>query len=60
VVDKLNAAVNKALKSEAFLDKFATFGDEPGGGSPEDFAEAIKTDSAKWGDVIRRSGAKLD
>jgi tripartite-type tricarboxylate transporter receptor subunit TctC len=60
IVDKLNAAVNKALKSEPFLDKFATFGDEPGGGSPEDFAEAIKTDSAKWGDVIRRSGAKLD
>jgi tripartite-type tricarboxylate transporter receptor subunit TctC len=60
IVDKLNAAVNKALKSEAFQDKFATFGDEPGGGSPEDFAEAIKTDSAKWGDVIRRSGAKLD
>jgi tripartite-type tricarboxylate transporter receptor subunit TctC len=60
IVDKLNAAVNKALKSEAFLDKFATFGDEPGGGSPEDFAETIKTDSAKWGDVIRRSGAKLD
>jgi tripartite-type tricarboxylate transporter receptor subunit TctC len=60
VVDKLNAAVNKALKSEAFLEKFATFGDEPGGGSPEDFAAAIKADSAKWGDVIRRSGAKLD
>jgi tripartite-type tricarboxylate transporter receptor subunit TctC len=60
IVDKLNAAVNKALKSEAFLDKFATFGDEPGGGSSEDFAETIKADSAKWGDVIRRSGAKLD
>lgn len=60
IVDKLNAAVNKALKSEAFLDKFATFGDEPGGGAPEDFAAAIKADSAKWGDVIQRSGAKLD
>jgi tripartite-type tricarboxylate transporter receptor subunit TctC len=60
IVDRLNAAVNKALKSEAFLDKFATFGDEPGGGTPEDFAEAIRSDSAKWGDVIRRSGAKLD
>jgi tripartite-type tricarboxylate transporter receptor subunit TctC len=60
IVDRLNAAVNKALKSEAFLDKFATFGDEAGGGTPEDFAAAIKTDSAKWGDVIRRSGAKLD
>jgi tripartite-type tricarboxylate transporter receptor subunit TctC len=60
IVDKLNTAINKALKSQAFLDKFAKIGDEPGGGSPEDFAETIKADSAKWGDVIRRSGAKLD
>jgi tripartite-type tricarboxylate transporter receptor subunit TctC len=60
IVDKLNTAINKALKSQAFLDKFAKIGDEPGGGTPEDFAETIKADSAKWGDVIRRSGAKLD
>jgi tripartite-type tricarboxylate transporter receptor subunit TctC len=60
IVDKLNAAINKALKSQAFLEKFAKIGDEPGGGTPEEFAETIKADSAKWGDVIRRSGAKLD
>jgi tripartite-type tricarboxylate transporter receptor subunit TctC len=60
IVDKLNTAINKALKSQAFLDKFAKIGDEPGGGTPEEFTETIKADSAKWGDVIRRSGAKLD
>ena len=60
IVDKLNAAINKALKSEAFKEKFAKIGDEPAGGTPEDFAETIKTDSAKWADVIKRSGAKLD
>ncbi|MCK9914768.1 tripartite tricarboxylate transporter substrate binding protein [Microbacteriaceae bacterium K1510] len=60
IVDKLNAAVNKAMKSEAFLEKFSTFGDEPGGGTPEEFAATIKSDSAKWADVIKRSGAKLD
>jgi len=60
IVDKLNAAINKALKSEAFKEKFAIIGDEPAGGSPEDFVETIKTDSAKWGDVVMRSGAKLD
>jgi tripartite-type tricarboxylate transporter receptor subunit TctC len=60
IVDKLNAAINKALKSEAFLDKFSKFGDEPGGGTPEDFAATIKADSAKWADVVKRSGAKLD
>jgi tripartite-type tricarboxylate transporter receptor subunit TctC len=60
IVDKLNAAINKALKSEAFLDKFSKFGDEPGGGTPEEFAATIKADSAKWADVVKRSGAKLD
>jgi tripartite-type tricarboxylate transporter receptor subunit TctC len=60
IVDKLNAAINKALKSDVFSQKFATIGDEPAGGSPEDFVETIKTDSAKWADVVKRSGAKLD
>jgi tripartite-type tricarboxylate transporter receptor subunit TctC len=60
IVDKLNAAINKALKSEAFKEKFAKTGDEPGGGTPEEFAETIRTDSAKWADVIKRAGVKLD
>lgn len=60
IVDKLNAAINKALKSPPFLEKFAKFGDEPGGGTPEDFAATIKADSAKWAEVVKRSGAKLD
>ena len=60
IVDKLNAAINKAILSEGFKDKFAKIGDEGGGGSPEDFAAVIKSDSAKWGDVIARSGVKLD
>ena len=53
-------SINKAILSEGFKDKFAKIGDEGGGGSPEDFAAVIKSDSAKWGDVISRSGVKLD
>jgi tripartite-type tricarboxylate transporter receptor subunit TctC len=60
IVDKLNAAINKVLKSDAFKQKFATIGDEPAGGTPEDFVATIKTDSAKWADVVKRSGARLD
>ena len=60
IVDKLNAAINKALVSAAFKEKFATIGDEPAGGTPEDFAATIRIDSAKWADVIKRSGAKLE
>jgi tripartite-type tricarboxylate transporter receptor subunit TctC len=60
IVDKLNAAINRALKSESFKEKFAKIGDEPGGGTPEEFAATISSDSAKWADVIKRSGATLD
>ena len=60
VVDKLNAAINRAIESQAFRDRFAMIGDEPAGGTPEEFAEVIRKDSAKWGDVVRRSGARLD
>ena len=60
IVDKLNAAINKVLKSEAFTQKFEKIGDEPAGGTPEEFAETIRTDSAKWADVIKRAGVKLE
>jgi tripartite-type tricarboxylate transporter receptor subunit TctC len=60
IVEKLNGAINKALASDSFKEKFAKIGDEPAGGTPEDFAETIRTDSAKWGDVVRHSGAKLE
>ena len=60
IIDKLNAGINKAIDSQIFRDRFASIGDEPAGGSPEEFAEVIRTDSAKWGDVIRRAGARLD
>ena len=60
IVDRLNAAINRALKTKTFADRFVALGDEAAGGTPEDFAEVIARDSAKWADVIQRSGAKLD
>jgi len=60
ILDKLNAAINRAINSALFKERFAVIGDEPAGGTPEEFAEAIRKDSAKWADVIRRSGARLD
>jgi len=60
IIDRLNAAINKAIQSSTFRDRFAVIGDEPAGGTPEEFAELIRADSAKWGEVVRRSGARLD
>src|SRR6516165_1507688 len=60
ILDKLNAAINRAVSVPAFKERFGAIGDEPAGGTPEEFAETIRKDSAKWAEVVRRSGAKLD
>jgi tripartite-type tricarboxylate transporter receptor subunit TctC len=60
IVDKLNAAINKAIQSPNFKARFAQIGDEPAGGTPEDFAKVIAADSAKWKDVVERSGARIE
>lgn len=60
IVDKLNAAINRAIHSPTFQERFAQIGDDPGGGTPEDFAELIRKDSAKWAEVIARSGARIN
>ena len=60
IVDKLNAAINRAVNSPTFKARYAKIGDEPGGGTPEEFAALIKSDSAKWADVVKRSGAKIE
>jgi tripartite-type tricarboxylate transporter receptor subunit TctC len=60
IVDKLNAAINRAIASPFFKERFALIGDEPAGGTPEEFAELIRKDSAKWAEVVKRSGAKID
>ena len=60
VVDRLNASVNKAIVSPVFKARFGDIGDEPAGGTPEDYAETIRRDSAKWAEVVKRSGAKID
>jgi tripartite-type tricarboxylate transporter receptor subunit TctC len=60
VLAKLNAAVNEAIRSQLFTERFALIGDEPAGGTPQDFADTIRRDSARWGEVVRRAGAKID
>jgi tripartite-type tricarboxylate transporter receptor subunit TctC len=60
VLDKLNAAVNKAINVPEAKERLFAMGSEGGGGTPEEFAELIRRDSAKWADVIKRSGAKID
>jgi tripartite-type tricarboxylate transporter receptor subunit TctC len=60
IVDKLNAAINRAIATPLFRERFASIGDEPAGGTPEEFAAFIASESAKWAQVIKSAGVKLD
>jgi tripartite-type tricarboxylate transporter receptor subunit TctC len=60
IVERLNAELNRAVTSPTFKEKAAAIGSEPQGSTPEQFAEFMRNEYAKWGDVIKRSGAKID
>src|SRR5216110_1622052 len=60
VLDRLNSAVNAAIAEPNTKERLAQLGSEGGGGSPEDYAALIRRDSAKWADVVKRSGARID
>src|SRR5262245_19002829 len=60
VVMKLNTALNRVVTTPAFIQRFGVIGDEPAGGTPEEFGALISNELAKWADVIKRSGAKLE
>ena len=60
VIAKLNAEVAKVLTRADFLEKLAAEGSQPLGGSPQQFAEFLREEHAKWGLAVRESGAKVD
>jgi tripartite-type tricarboxylate transporter receptor subunit TctC len=60
ILERLNQAINAALVAPETRKRFEELGSEGGGGTPEEFTELIRRDSAKWAEVIRRSGARID
>ena len=60
ILATLNRAINKALASATLKQRFAAIGAEPSPRTPEQFAELIGSEYAKWGDVVRRAGATID
>jgi tripartite-type tricarboxylate transporter receptor subunit TctC len=60
IVARLNAALNAALKDPVVVGKFADFGTEITGGTPEQFVRYARGESARWGRVIKITGIQLD
>jgi tripartite-type tricarboxylate transporter receptor subunit TctC len=60
IVDKLNAALNKAMESPEIIDKFAQLGMSSTHNSAAEFASFLKSEVPKWSAVVKSSGAKAD
>jgi tripartite-type tricarboxylate transporter receptor subunit TctC len=60
IVDKLNAAIDKTLADPGVRKSIQQEGGEVLGGTPEQFANLIKSEIAAWSTVVKESGAKVD
>ncbi|MBI3375308.1 MAG: tripartite tricarboxylate transporter substrate binding protein [Betaproteobacteria bacterium] len=60
VVDRINTEVNAILKTPEMRKRLADFGGEVGGGSPADFAKFLASETARYADIVKASGAKVE
>ncbi len=60
VVDRINAEVRKALKTQEVQDKLAVEGSTPMGSTPQQFADYLRAEHRKWGALTREANIKLD
>ncbi len=60
VVQKLNEAMNRVLRMPDVRERLDQLLFEPIGGTPQQFSEYVRAEVAKWGAVVKRTGAKVD
>jgi tripartite-type tricarboxylate transporter receptor subunit TctC len=60
IVEKLNASVNKALQSAELRANLAKLGIEARAGTPQAFGTAMADDMAKYDEIVRLTGIKVD
>lgn len=59
-IDRMNAAINKALADPKLRARLAELGGSPIPGTPEDFGKTIVAETEKWAKVVAASGATVD
>ena len=60
VAERLNAEISKALNAPDLRDKLMGMGMEPIALNLEQSEAYVKTEIARWAEVVKISGAKLD
>ncbi|WP_316149469.1 tripartite tricarboxylate transporter substrate binding protein [Cupriavidus sp. BIC8F] len=60
VAQKISQDLTRVLSEPAVQAKMRELGAEPAPSSPEAFADVLKKDRQKWGEIVRLSGASVD
>jgi tripartite-type tricarboxylate transporter receptor subunit TctC len=60
VIEKLNAALNRAMESPDIVEKFAQLGMSSTHNNATEFGNFLKSEVPKWAAVVKSSGAKAD
>ena len=60
IVSLLNTEIARILHSPEVKERLASMGATPGGGSPEQFANYIRSETEKWAKVVRAAGLKAE
>ncbi|MDO9147736.1 MAG: tripartite tricarboxylate transporter substrate binding protein [Hydrogenophaga sp.] len=60
VINKLNTTLNAIFNDAEFKKKWEAIGTPVVGGTPQQFAELIRKDSVRLGEVVKRAGVTVD
>jgi tripartite-type tricarboxylate transporter receptor subunit TctC len=60
VVDLLYRRVSVVMGQDKVKEALARIGTDPMLQSPDELARLVREESAKWGEIVRLSGAKAD
>ena len=60
VIERLAAEIQAAVRDPAIRAKIEEQGAEPVGNTPEQFEAYIRSEIARWGEVVRRANVSLD
>lgn len=60
VIQKMNNDINGILEKPEIKERFAASGATPYTTSPKEFADILRKDIEKWGQVVRDSGAQVN
>lgn len=60
IVERLHAELTRALKLPDVRARFALIGAEPVGSSPQELANTLNTETARWARIVRERNIKAD